>query len=623
MNLSRCLLCLPALVAVVSCSGTTELNPAPQPLTQDGAEEGSIDAAAEALPDVLADTSLDAPQDQHTEPLPEASPDAPEEPAACSNPEVLYAKEELSLDVRIDLSAYTQKKYTVHEVIEVMAPKDGSSLTLFGEAFKFAATSTPHEYDGHRATFCLAPFKAGDTLHVEVDYDVAESKLGQEGFGLHRWSNGTSRLVGPFLEPYFAPLWILVPQSMFDVDPEHDEDVAASRFALEVITPSDDWTVAGPGGTPVQQGTHFSFLLDKPTPLYACSFGAAPAYSRVSLGKTTGGMELFSVAAQSDQAQAQPRLQAGRKAASWMESHIGPYEFGPSLDIVLVPNYPGGMEHTSALWVGTELILDTDQADFVVAHETVHEWLGDSVRFSDWSHLWLTEGFTEWVTNYRVFGDIVSPAELAQRKLQYRTSGAALCNDVANGPLRFADGIDMMQQWYTMDIYYVYGAAFLQMVHARLLRDYGLSFDAVLKQWYDAKRLKEATTEEFRDFLGTVTGDAAYWTKFFNQWALSTPCPTLTFDEYAWDGANLTFKVNRSNASVQDIDDMPVVIEAGASTQTVTVSMPSGTNQATVQTALTEAPTGIKLDPDNTHVFVLKTGPIWPGPVPEIVAPEH
>ena len=611
----RWLLSVPLAALLVACSGTTE--------TTQVVEPARSDAAAEAAADIVVESLLDGASDPAPELEPEVAPDVPEEPIACSSPAALYAKDALSVDVTIDLTGYAQGKYAIHEVLEVIAPKGGSSLTLFGEAFTFGPKSKPHVYDGHRATFCLPQFEQGDTLHIEVDYEVAESNIGQEGFGLHTWSNGATKLVGAFLEPYYAPLWILVPQAMFEVDPDHDEDVAASAFALEVIAPADDWVVAGPGVASPPQGNHFRFVLDKPTPLYACSFAAAPGYSRASLGKTPGGTEVFSVAPQAVQQQVDTALTTGVTAATWMEAHLAPYEFGPSLDIVLVPTYGGGMEHTSALWVGTELMLFSDQNKFVVAHETVHEWLGDSIRFSDWQHFWLTEGFTEWVTNYRVFGELVSPVEFDQRKLQYRTNAASLCNDASNGPLRFADGADMMEQWNHMDIYYVYGAAFLQMVHARLLRDFNRTFDGVLVEWYQAKRLQQATTEELRDFLGATTGDAAYWKKYFDQWAFSSPCPTLTFDGYAWDGSQLTFQVNRSNASVQDIDAMPVVIDSGAESQTVEVSLPSGTNQANVQVALAAAPTRIKLDPDNTHVFVLQTGAQWAGPKPEIVAPQH
>lgn len=592
------------------------------------AAEDVTDDAPDAGPDAPDDVALDAVQ--HDVQEPDAQDDASEQdvaadtnPIDCVNPPAYYAKEGLAVKASIDLSNYASGRYSMHEQVEVVAPSDGNTLTLFGEDFTFTNTSAPYVYDGHRITFCLPPFRAGDTLRVSMDYDFAESDVSM-GMGLHAWSgyqnNGT--VVGPFNEPYFAPMWLVSPQSLHEVDPEHDESVAVDRFELEVVTPAESWTVAGPGGLPVQEGRAFRFTLDKRTPLYAISFAASPNSSRFSVGQTAGGMHIYGVAPAAHQQAVFDGLYAGVVASDWMEQNLAPYEFGPSLDLVLVPGFGGGMEHTSALWVGTELMLYYHgYQEFLVVHETVHQWFGDSVQFADWPHFWLAEGFTEWVTNYRVMGLLESASEFQDRKLDYRMNASQLCSDPSNGPLRFDDSDDMMDHFNNLDLYYVYGAAFLQMIHARLVDRYAMTFDQMLADWYAAKRLQQTTTEQFRDFVGAYTGDPDYWNQFFDEWAYADRCPQLRLDHYSWNGSQVSFVLRRNNASLQTIDALPITIRSGAQSQTVRVSMAPGQQTVDVQVPVSSTPTNIVVDAPNSHVFSLSQQVGWTGPTPRLAAP--
>ncbi|KAK2965607.1 hypothetical protein RJ640_008448 [Escallonia rubra] len=80
----------------------------------------------------------------------------------------------------------------------------------------------------------------------------------------------------------------------------------------------------------------------------------------------------------------------------------------PKLDMVAVPEFPGGaMENYGLItYCETELLHDdlhsaaanTQRLAIVVTHEVAHQWFGNLVTMEWWTHLWLNEGFATWVS---------------------------------------------------------------------------------------------------------------------------------------------------------------------------------------------------------------------------------
>lgn len=53
----------------------------------------------------------------------------------------------------------------------------------------------------------------------------------------------------------------------------------------------------------------------------------------------------------------------------------------------------GGMENAGAIFYADALFRRGGVAEGLIAHETAHQWFGNSVTERDWPHLWLSEGF--------------------------------------------------------------------------------------------------------------------------------------------------------------------------------------------------------------------------------------
>ena len=83
---------------------------------------------------------------------------------------------------------------------------------------------------------------------------------------------------------------------------------------------------------------------------------------------------------------------------SWLIDLLGPYPFA-EYGVVVAPGFPAALETQSISVFGT-----SPADELVVVHELLHQWFGNSVTLSQWSDIWLHEGFAAyfmalWVEN--------------------------------------------------------------------------------------------------------------------------------------------------------------------------------------------------------------------------------
>ncbi len=57
------------------------------------------------------------------------------------------------------------------------------------------------------------------------------------------------------------------------------------------------------------------------------------------------------------------------------------------------------MENASAIFYYENSVSDKG-IEALMAHEIAHQWFGDAVSEKDFHHLWLSEGFATYLTNY-------------------------------------------------------------------------------------------------------------------------------------------------------------------------------------------------------------------------------
>ena len=231
-----------------------------------------------------------------------------------------------------------------------------------------------------------------------------------------------------------------------------------------------------------------------------------------------------------------------------LEYWFGPYPFyEDSYKLVEVP-YPG-MEHQSSVTYGNDYkngYKQTDESntgwgmkfDFIIIHESAHEWFGNSITTKDIADMWVHEAFGAYseslFLNYH-FGK--------QACSEYvRGTRAKIRNDIPIiGPY------DVNTEG-SHDMYYK-GANMLHTL--RQIIDDDEKFRSMIRGLSSTFYHQTVTTQEVEKYMSEFTGKDL--TSFFNQYLRDTRIPVLEYQadrkslKYRWsncvDGFNIPLKI--------------------------------------------------------------------------------
>src|SRR5256884_6288851 len=125
---------------------------------------------------------------------------------------------------------------------------------------------------------------------------------------------------------------------------------------------------------------------------------AAPLYE-YDLGETACGLALVGRCVH-QWVYVEPRLadflpgpfRSAADIVSYFGSLVGPFPYERLAHLESSTRF-GGMENATAIFYADQPFRKRTMTDGVVAHETAHQWFGDAVTETEWSHLWLSEGF--------------------------------------------------------------------------------------------------------------------------------------------------------------------------------------------------------------------------------------
>lgn len=298
---------------------------------------------------------------------------------------------------------------------------------------------------------------------------------------------------------------------------------------LSVTIPSDLVDVSNGrfvGKTELDGGrTRWDWHISYPINNYCVSLNIG---KYVQYGERHGDLPLDYYTLPEDAEKARPQFAQTRGMLEAFEHYFGAYPFArDGFKLIEVPY--SGMEHQSAVTYGNQFkngYLGRDwtgvgvspKFDFIIIHESGHEWFGNSVSAADPSDMWIHEGWTTYLEALYVehrFG--------ADDALKYINGYKAKVQN--KKPIVGRRGVNDTPP---QDQYFK-GALFLHTLRGVI--DDDARWWALIRGFYDEFKYKNIMTEDVVAYFNRQSGRDL--TPIFDQYLRHTAIPTLElrFDE--------------------------------------------------------------------------------------------
>lgn len=218
-----------------------------------------------------------------------------------------------------------------------------------------------------------------------------------------------------------------------------------------------------------------------------------------------------------------------------MEKYLDKYPFFND-GFALVESPYLGMEHQSAIAYGNGykagymgMHPQGIPFDYIIMHESAHEWWGNSITCRDHAELWIHESFTTYMES--VYVEETYGADALKVYQQYQRG-----NIYNSQPIVGPKGVNFNK--HNNDIYYK-GAMMLHTLRNSFGSDE--KWWKFLKTFYQKNKISNIASQDFIDFVNQYDGDEVRnYNSFFEQFLYNSQIPTV---QYRLRQENKTLKV--------------------------------------------------------------------------------
>jgi aminopeptidase N len=208
------------------------------------------------------------------------------------------------------------------------------------------------------------------------------------------------------------------------------------------------------------------------------------------------------------------------------ERYFGRYPFwNDGFKLVETPYW--GMEHQSAIAYGNNYRNNTWGFDFIIIHESAHEWWGNSLSVADLSEMWIHEAFTTY--SETLYLECTQNKQVAQAYLESQRK------HIRNKQPMLGPKDVNYHHWEGADNYYK-GAWMLHSIRNTIADD--AVFLGILKDLATERKISTVTTEDVISFFNDRSGKNL--TPIFDQYLKQTDAPELEY-YFTRMGKNHTF----------------------------------------------------------------------------------
>jgi|GEM_PF-3393548 len=191
------------------------------------------------------------------------------------------------------------------------------------------------------------------------------------------------------------------------------------------------------------------------------------------------------------------------------------YPFKKFGTVALFPFWPGGMEHQTMQSLKAGLVSPQTEAQYVIAHELGHMWLGDMVTCNSWDDIWLNEGGASWAE--AVWGEAWKGQKEYDYKMLLHRQYYINAGGFHNGPIR-KDLLEKFKFWGEYKTSIIYNKAAWVYHQLRVLlgdeKFFGL-LNGYLNEFAYTSIYTEDMQRYFRENVGETEVEID---TFFKQW---------------------------------------------------------------------------------------------------------
>jgi aminopeptidase N len=275
----------------------------------------------------------------------------------------------------------------------------------------------------------------------------------------------------------------------------------------------------------------------------------------------------------------------------FMQDFIGQYPYEKLAHVQSQTRF-GGLENASNIFYFENSVNGKRQREGLIAHETAHQWFGNSLTENDWYHVWLSEGFaTYFAALYlgTVHGDARFSREMAEARQEVIKS-----NNKKPGAIIDTTFTDMMDVLSTNT--YQKASWFLHMLREKV----GYApFQEGIREYYRRYRDGNVMTTDFLKVMELVSRQEL--DGFFKLWLYQPGLPRVS-GEWGYLKKNTRLRLRYSGFSLPGGTAIEAaLVFADGTRQVVQIPLSAANNELVIPSG--KKPTAVILDPETKFLF--------------------
>jgi aminopeptidase N len=426
-----------------------------------------------------------------------------------------YDAQHYTIDLTVDMDRETIAGTVT---VDALATQDLSNFNLDFIGFEISALTVDDaaaEFEREGRELIITPpqtIQEGDSFAVAVTYSGSPGE-GTDRSALPPYSHGwTFHPGGVFVasEPGGAAMWY----------PVNDHPSDKATYTLRITVPQP-YIVASTGllQDTIKEGDLTTYVWESshPTASYLVSVNIGEFVVQTEEGPNGLPIRHYFPP---DLAEVAAETFAQTSEMIDLFDQLAPYPFEAYGVVVTDTELGFAMENQTLSLFGRNITDPNTRSSaggpqFVIAHELMHQWFGDSVSPATWQDIWLNEGFATYsqlVWMAHVWGD--------EQAAGWLNGWYEFVSEVPEGQSVPLTGDPSARNLFDGRAVYVRGALTLFALNHRLGHD---TFMKVIAEYYDRFKYSNASTADFIAVAEEVSGEDLQ--EFFDVWLYSEELP--------------------------------------------------------------------------------------------------